>query len=66
MEGFWKNLCECKLLPLTTDYFPQDSLIGNKAKYHYELSQANFFAKKGGLITTVEEYLTEYICLRLT
>ncbi|CDW71794.1 UNKNOWN [Stylonychia lemnae] len=66
MDGFWKNICECKLLPLTTDFFPHESQLRNKNKYHYELSQASVVSRKGGLIQNFEQYFTEYICLRLT
>ena len=64
MEPFWKSLCECKLLPLTTDHFPEQSQLKNTQRYHNELSQVN--STKTGLIRTMEDYLTEYICLRLT
>jgi len=66
MEGFWRNICECKLLPLTSEFLPVDSELKKKNKYHYELSQANVVTKKNGLIRNAEEYLTEFICLRLT
>ena len=64
MEPFWRSLCECKLLPITTDYFPEEKEIKITARYHNELSQVNH--SKTGFIRTIEDYLTEYICLRLT
>lgn len=38
MEPFWKSLCECKLMPLTTDFVPSDKVLKNTQKYHNELS----------------------------
>jgi hypothetical protein len=64
MESFWKSLSECKLLPLTTDFFPPDKLLNNYQRYHFELSQV--YVNKTGFIKTINDYLTEYICLRLT
>lgn len=64
MEPFWRSLCECKLLPLTTDFYPGEKLLKNTQKYHNELSQV--YQTKTQLIRNVEEYLNEYVCLRLT
>jgi len=66
-DGFWKNLCECKLMPLTTDYFPNDTVKNNKTKYSLDPRQAvNVTTKKKGIIQTLDDYLREYICLRLS
>ena len=64
MEPFWKSLTECKLLPLTTDYFPEKQEINNTNRYLNDLSFIN--VDKTGFMRTIEEFLTEYICLRLT
>ena len=40
MEPFWRSLCECKLMPLTTDYYPGNKelkmMVGTR--YQYEPS----------------------------
>jgi hypothetical protein len=68
MEPFWKSLCECKLLPLTTDYCPSDKELvaktGKKNLYQHEFDTPELFASP--LIRTIDDYLNEYICLRLT
>lgn len=51
-------------MPLTTDYFPNENQLKNTQKYHNELSQV--YQKKMALIRNVDDYLHEYICLRLT
>jgi hypothetical protein len=30
MESFWKGLCEVKIMPLTTEYFPEVRAISEK------------------------------------
>lgn len=64
MEPFWRSLSECKLMPLTTDYHPADKELKNKQLYHNDHSTVN--VTKTGFIKRSEDYLTEYICLRLT
>jgi hypothetical protein len=64
MDPFWRSLCECKLLPLTTDYYPCEKEIKNTQRYHNELSQVN--SSRTGFIRSIDDYLNEYICLRLT
>lgn len=64
MEPFWRSMSECKLMPLTTDYFPSDKLINNTQKYHNDLSMV--YQTRSGFILKPEDYLNEYICLRLT
>lgn len=56
-------------MPLTSEFMPPDSELKKKTKYHYEPSQANVVTKKFGLIRSSDDshdYLTEFICLRLT
>jgi hypothetical protein len=30
MEPFWRSLSECKLMPLTTDYYPGEKDLKNR------------------------------------
>jgi hypothetical protein len=64
MEPFWRSMSECKLLPLTTDFFPGEKELMTKTKYQNEPATPWFF--KLPFIHTVDDYLNEYICLRLT
>ncbi len=64
MEPFWKSLTECKLLPLTTDFFPEQKDINNTSRYFNDFSLINIV--KTGFMRTIEDFITEYICLRLT
>lgn len=64
MEPFWKSLTECKLLPLTTDFFPEQKDINNTSRYLNDFSLINVV--KTGFMRTIEDFITEYICLRLT
>ena len=66
MEPFWKSLTECKLLPLTTDFFPEQKDLNNVSRYLNDLSLINEVKTKTGLMRTFEDFITEYICLRLT
>jgi hypothetical protein len=51
-------------MPLTTDYFPEIKDLNNITRYHNDFSQVNLI--KTGFIRSLEDYLTEYVCLRLT
>ena len=65
--NFWKNVCECRLLPITTDYFPDDQKKDDANKYYR--SEDNIITKPQNEITMVKDkcaYVEEFLCLRLT
>ena len=34
--NFWKNMCEARLLPITTDFFPTDKDLKDQKVYYRE------------------------------
>lgn len=57
MKGFWRSLCEVKIMPLTTEYFPDTSHRVFYDKYNkdiYNLDKEN------------DETINENLGLRLT
>jgi len=65
-RNFWKNICECKLLPLTTDFFPSDVDFKNLERYHKHEQQHLDKPKNSiSLVPSDKHYLEEFLCLRL-
>ena len=66
--NFWKNLCECRLLPLTTDFHPEDKEISNIKEYY--CNEQGLIERPVGnrvtLFTSDQDFLEEFLCLRLT
>lgn len=60
MDPFWKNICEIKLLPLTTwfGYPPDHRKLNDNKIYNQEDNYFDLLAKKG--------FEIENLCLRLT
>jgi len=58
MEGFWRSLCECKLLPLTSAFFPDEKKLNTLSQYKKEECSVDFLNKV--------EKIKDNLCLRLT
>lgn len=66
-SNFWKNICECKLLPITIDVYPDKSDILNPKEYHK--NESKFIYKPTNNITLVRndaKFVEELLCLKLT
>ena len=64
---FWKNICECKLLPITIDIYPDQKDIKNFKEYHKNESKYIFKPNNNlTLVKTQAKYIEESLCLKLT
>jgi len=70
MEPFWKNICEVRLLPLTTDNSPDASILENFDIYNKNESNITLSAQAMKLKqkdkAKFEKEISDVICLRLS
>ena len=70
MEPFWKNICEVRLLPLTTEHAPETGVLENPEVYNKNESNITLSAlamklkKKDKAL--FEKEISDVICLRLS
>lgn len=64
-RNFWKNICECKLLPLTTDFFPSEVDFNRRGLYRSHKEHLDKPKNSISLVPSDKHYLEEFLCLRL-
>jgi hypothetical protein len=65
--NFWRNICECRLLPLTIDYQPTQGEVSNREVYY--MNENKILEKPQNEVTFVKtdgNFIEELVCLRLT
>lgn len=66
MERYHQDLCECPLLPLTTDFFPVMKDFYSKKFHKAESKSIDKPQNKVSLMHSESSYQSEFLALRLT
>lgn len=64
--NFWKNITECRLLPITTDFYPDDKMIDNPNKYRCDPITLDKPENGITMMSRPTDFLNEFLGLRFT
>ena len=59
-------MCECRLLPITTDFYPDEKDLKDVKSYFRSETFLQKPKNKVTLFSTQRRYFEEFLCLRLT